>query len=558
MSQSGFFAQTGLIVFVAILLAAAAVYAFIRHRINFRNRIETQFGKAPAGTEADTLRQLADVWHAMQSRSSAAHCIDAVTWNDLDMDKVFSRVNACHTSVGEETLYAMLHSPCFTEAPLEKFEALLKALSDDPKMRLNLQVILSKMGRSPASGLYSFGCDAKSKRLKYPFVYTALAALPLLCAGLFFLSWQMGLFAVLLAFAVNIVAYSLTKLYIARELAALRYFSTLLWCAKKICRLGISPEITAELSGGLRVFRSIAGKISSVAKDKLSDADMLAEYVKIPFLTDIRNYNKAMGLIEKNTGAFLSLYERVGTLDAAVSVLSLRGSLPCWCRPEFTGKRGIEAKGICHPLLERPVPNDARIAQSCLVSGSNASGKSTFIKALAINGIFAQTINTCAADSFCAPFALVITSMAVRDDIASGESYFITEIKSLRRILDAIRGAYCVCYIDEILKGTNTVERIAASAAVLHFLGGLPCLSIAATHDIELTRILSKSFDNFHFEEQITGDGMVFDYQLKEGPSRTRNAIALLDYMKFDAQIIEEAQRQVKHFEQTGSWDLPH
>jgi DNA mismatch repair ATPase MutS len=147
--------------------------------------------------------------------------------------------------------------------------------------------------------------------------------------------------------------------------------------------------------------------------------------------------------------------------------------------------------------------------------------------------------------------------MAVRDDIAAGESYFITEIKSLRRIADYVRDGFCVCFIDEILKGTNTIERIAASAAVLWHLSEQPCLCVAATHDIELTRMLEERFDNCHFEEQITEAGMSFDYQLKTGPSRTRNTIKLLDYMKFDARIIESAQRMVERFEQTGSWDAP-
>lgn len=557
MSQSSIFAQTGLIVMAAVLLAAAAVYALLRHRINFRARIDAQFGKVPAGTESDTLRQLDNVWRAMQSHAPAVHCIDDVTWNDLDMDKVFSRINACHTSVGEETLHALLHTPFFSEAPLKQFEAVLEELDANPSKRLDLQVNLSKMGRSPASGLYSFGSDAKSKRLKYPFVYTALACVPLLCIALLFVSWQATLFAIALSFMVNIAVYSLTKLYIARELAALRYFSTLLWCAKKICRLGISPGITAELSDCLRIFQKIAGKISSITRDKLSDADMLAEYLKIPFLSDIRSYSKAIRLIEQNTGAFLTLYGRVGILDTAVSVLSFRKSLPQWCRPEFAGERAIEAQGVYHPLLDTPVCNDAVITRSCLVSGSNASGKSTFIKALAVNGILAQTIHTCAAGAYRTHFTLVISSMAVRDDIAAGESYFITEIKSLRRILDAVQNVACVCYIDEILKGTNTVERIAASAAVLNHLCAQPCLCIAATHDIELTRMLEGRFDSFHFEEKITDQGMAFDYKLMSGPSRTRNAIALLDYMKYDTRIIEEAQRQVKHFEQTGSWNAP-
>jgi DNA mismatch repair ATPase MutS len=123
--------------------------------------------------------------------------------------------------------------------------------------------------------------------------------------------------------------------------------------------------------------------------------------------------------------------------------------------------------------------------------------------------------------------------------------------------LDVARETFCACYIDEILKGTNTVERIAASAAVLRYIGGLDCLTVAATHDIELTRMLADGWDNYHFSEQITDEGMHFDYTVKPGPSRTRNAIALLGFMEFGDRIIADAQRMVEHFEQTGSWDEP-
>lgn len=557
MSQSSFFAQTGLIVLLAVIAVAAVVYALVRSRRKFRERIEAQFGQIPKGADDALLAQLAAIWRLRHSHASGAHYIDDMTWNDLDMDRVFARINACHTSVGEECLYSLLHSPSMDDAPLREREALLRLLDEHPDLRLKLQVILTRMGKSPASGLLSFGYEAASKQLKYPALYTILTFVPLLCTGLFFVNWATGLFAVLLSLVVNIVVYSFTKVVIDRELAALRYFSTLLWCAKKICRLNLSPEITAELSVHLRVFKKVAGKISSISKDRLSDADMFFDYLRVPFLSDIRNYNKALTLIEKNADAFRALYEHVGALDAAVTILSFRKSLPHWCCPEFTDERAIIAEGIYHPLLNTPVPNDAHISRGCLVSGSNASGKSTYIKALAVNGIFAQTIHTCTAHSFHTPLALVMTSMAVRDDIAAGESYFITEIKSLRRILNAVQEQYCVCYIDEILKGTNTIERIAASAAVLNFLGAQPCLCVAATHDIELTRMLAERFDNCHFAEQITDEGMCFDYRIKPGPSNTRNAIRLLDYMKFDAHIVDEAQRMVKDFEQTGSWSTP-
>lgn len=213
-------------------------------------------------------------------------------------------------------------------------------------------------------------------------------------------------------------------------------------------------------------------------------------------------------------------------------------------------------KDFYHPLLSKPVPNSGKISNDSIITGSNASGKSTFIKALAINGILAQTIYTCAATEFKLRHSIIITSMAVRDNITEGESYFIKEIKSLKRILDKVQDVPCMCFVDEILKGTNTIERIAASAAVLKYLHDKDCLCMTASHDIELTQILENKYDNYHFREEINDDGISFDYKLKNGPSQTRNAIRLLDYMNFEDKIVEDAQNLANNFTKEKVWPV--
>ena len=135
-----------------------------------------------------------------------------------------------------------------------------------------------------------------------------------------------------------------------------------------------------------------------------------------------------------------------------------------------------------------------------------------------------------------------MTSMALRDNLMGGESYFVVEIRSLKRILDALTDTLpTLCVIDEILRGTNTVERIAASAALLRYVQGRNCLVMAATHDQELTHLL-KNYAQVHFREELTEQGMHFSYRLMQGPADTRNAIALLRQMGFPEQVLQEAE----------------
>ena len=202
------------------------------------------------------------------------------------------------------------------------------------------------------------------------------------------------------------------------------------------------------------------------------------------------------------------------------------------------------------------MPNDFTAGGPLLITGSNASGKSTYLKAVAWNAVLAQTICTCTAERYAASVFRIYTSMALQDDLGAGESYYIVETRSLKRILDAAaEGGAVLCAVDEVLRGTNTVERIAASSTVLEALADAGALCIAATHDIELCGMLAPRFSMYHFEEQIQEDQMVFDYQLRPGPASTRNAIRLLKLMGFADQVVEKAQRRADRYFQDGIWE---
>ena len=145
--------------------------------------------------------------------------------------------------------------------------------------------------------------------------------------------------------------------------------------------------------------------------------------------------------------------------------------------------------------------------------------------------------------------------MALRDDISNGESYFIVEIRSLKRILDeSQKKEPLLCVIDEVLRGTNTIERIAASSQILNALQEKWILSFAATHDIELSYILDEIYTNYHFEEEVKEREVVFNYLLQPGRATTRNAIRLLDMLGYDQELVKNAGNAAADFECTGIW----
>ena len=196
--------------------------------------------------------------------------------------------------------------------------------------------------------------------------------------------------------------------------------------------------------------------------------------------------------------------------------------------------------------------------ENVLLTGSNASGKSTFLRTVAVNAILAETIYTVAAKSYDMPVCEIYSSMSLKDNLSENDSYYMAEIKSLKRIMDkAGSGRTIICFIDEVLRGTNTIERIAASSQILKELTAENVICFAATHDIELTHILDQSYSNYHFEEEVCGEDVNFNYHLKKGRSVTRNAIRLLKVMEYPDRIVKGAEQQVEEFTNTGKWKYP-
>jgi hypothetical protein len=437
--------------------------------------------------------------------------------------------------------------------------------ADNPEKRLELQILLSKMGRADYSGLHLFNYEDAPELVRHPALLNILTVLPLALMTLFLVSPPVAVLCVAASLVVNGVIHYRASRRQELHLNAVTYFNSMLWSVRRALELLRDKEVPSEVREGSIVselheasglFDPIRSFISGAIRQTrmYSEADYAIEFVRIIFLTQVKSYNRTVRFLAEHKAAFRELYRGLGELELALSVLSLRMSLPYHVRPEFADESAVRTEGLYHPLLDEAVPNNAAITRNSLISGSNASGKSTFIKAVAISGILAQTINTCTATSFQTRPALVVTSMAARDNILAGESYFIAEIRSLKRLLERAKQRYCLCFVDEILKGTNTIERIAASASILRGFNNLDSLCLVATHDIELTVLLGDMFDNYHFEEQVTDEGVSFDYLIRSGPSRTRNAIKLLATMGFDGEMVRGAEALVENRERKGHW----
>ncbi len=529
------------IILSAVAVVVGVVYAVMASRRKLRQKLERNFGEPP--TNHKFVSDSVCAYYTAMSKDSEEHLIDDLTFYDLDMDEVFVRINSCHSSVGEEYLYYLLHKPIFESQILNEREELMRGLSENPDLRMKIQIQLSKLGYSHFNGVSQLLNLKKVKPLRKSFIYNIFALLPVVGFAVCFFHLGTGIQIIALSFVVNVILHYRLKKVTETNLASMRYLSSMLHCAYKMSKFDneFINSYTSTLKTEYNELRALKKMTSAMSSKGASEFAFFAEYIDIMFLSDIRRYNKFAKTVAQKSENIIRLFETIGELDASIAIISYRKSLDYFCCPTFTTEEGVTAIGIYHPLVEEPVSNDVYLGKSILLTGSNASGKSTFIKAVAVNAILSQTIKTCLAKSFCFAPALVITSMAISDDVSAGDSYFVSEIKSLRRICNKIKEIRCICIIDEILRGTNTTERIAASVSMMKFLKRYDSTCIVASHDIELTEILKSEYENYHFCETMTNDGIYFDYKIKKGASKTKNAIKLLELYDFDKSIIEEA-----------------
>ena len=487
--------------------------------------------------------------------------VDDITWNDLDMDDIYMLMNNTQSSIGEEYLYALLRKPCLSKTELEERNRLIHFFNHKEEQRIALQTAIKSVGKLQQISVYQYinRLDEQESQSNLPHYFMAFGLL--LSVGLIFVNPAYGGICTLIFAVNNIIQYYKRKAEIDKYLTVVAYILRLLDSIGDIEKLNIEEisQYTDTLRKDKAVFKPFIRGAAILTSRSVSGnlLDTFVDYLRMLFHLDLIKFNSMITIFKKNREVLNRIFINVGLLDSMVAVASFREMLPYYCEPELTkgGRPFLSVTDLYHPLLSNPVPNSISETDSVLITGSNASGKSTFIKTMAINAILSQTIFTSISRKYRASYFIVFSSMALRDNIFSNESYYIVEIKSLKRILDHINPEIPIlCFIDEVLRGTNTLERIAASSRILASLAQKNALVFAATHDIELTHILEEHYRNYHFQERIADNQILFDYQLHSGRAVSKNAIKLLGVLGYSRKIIDEAEQAAEEFMRAGEW----
>jgi hypothetical protein len=266
-----------------------------------------------------------------------------------------------------------------------------------------------------------------------------------------------------------------------------------------------------------------------------------------PFLMWDVHCTWALGRWRDRNGTRLRRWlDALGELEALASLGAFAFEHPDFAWPELAAEPLLEAQALGHPLIPggRRVGNDVVLpsrGRALVVTGSNMSGKSTLLRAVGVNAVLAFAGAPVCARALRIGPARVATSMRVDDSLEQGVSHFYAEVRRLKEILDratSSTGARPVLFLlDEILHGTNSRERVAGACAVVRQLLAAGALGAVTTHDLGITALegeLGGVVHNAHFEEQITGDSMTFDYVLRPGIVTSSNALRLMRALGID------------------------
>jgi hypothetical protein len=524
--------------FLVLAIGAIAVIAGSWHlRRRERRRLLARI-RADWGRPIERDRDLAAIASYHRAVAAPDGSMDQRTWSDLDLDAVFAVLDRTQSSMGQQLLYHRLRSVS-GPASLEAFESLMVRLTHDIALRERCQLALAPLASASGYAVWQLAepgsLDVARWQALYPVLGVSMIAMVILSVF-----WPQLLIAVIAMAPILLAVRIVTAKRLGRVIAPFRLIGPLI--AAAITLRAVNDASNEPLTGplaedvpALTRLRVLSGWLTRDAMQMDPITGAIVEMANLLLLIDANALLLGALALRSGGPALRRTLAAVGAIDAAIAIASYRAGAAAWTRPTFhPGGSTIALADLRHPLLPDAVPNSIELARPCgvLITGSNMSGKSTFLRSAGVAMVLAQTINTCSAGRFEGPALAVRSCIGRGDDLVAGKSYYLDEVQAVIALVRAGEsGVPHLFLFDELFRGTNAVERVAGSEATLVELmqSATAHVIVAATHDIELVSLLNGLYTTYHFADHVGAEGLVFDYRLTAGPATTRNAITLLE-----------------------------
>jgi MutS domain V len=538
-----------------VIPAAMAVVRYLSWKRDGRvARLRDEWGK-PLDRWRD-IEAISEYHKGKAEGADPSAYLDDRTWADLHMDLVFKEVDRTRSSIGNQLLYHRLRSAPSPEE-LGRFERLIQHFGSREEERWDAQLLLSRLSHSAGYKLWSI-CRKEGVPTHWWYGLFPALALAVVGSAVAIPLWPRAFLVLLGLVGTNVALRVSLAFRVFHLLGPFKEIGALLKCAKEVLSDSVVAEIlgATQIDADLRAVSSLETTARWASRNSSTEnevAGVVYEYLNLFFMVDANAVLLATRTLRRSGPALLRIIEALGEVDVAISTASLRAGQSAWTIPEFTEPGSpIKLTDAWHPLIEDAVANSVvmKPGRGLIITGSNMSGKSTFLRTVGVTVVLAQTLNTCPARAYSSPPLRVRSAIGRSDDLTAGKSYYLVEVEAVLDLLQVSRSSQQHLFLfDELFRGTNTVERLSAGEAVLK---ALPLdageqrrhVVIAATHDGELVQMLEDSYDPYCFEETIEPDGLSFGYVLKPGPARTRSAIALLEINGAPANIVEQARKR--------------
>ena len=491
--------------------------------------------------------------YSYYSVSNDSNKLSEKTLIDLDFDSFFSFVDRTHSAVGQQYLYHQFLQQSITGKKLEEQESLVNFYNTHLDNKIDTSVVLRKLSKPNDYYFPHLLFSELPSKTYSPILIMLLQILTALMLVLAF-KYTVVIFFLIVLFAVNLVLHYENKSRVGNFTVYFSRLTSLSSTLRKILPLTNYHNDKKEmLSADVKEIDKITSQVLFLKTDNLQNSEFggvfwfAFELIKILTLSEISVFNKLVDKIRASRPQIHSVFKAIGEIDIALSICSLRDGLAFYSIPDFnTAAKNLDIKGLYHPLVSNCVANDISLRdRSLLLTGSNMAGKSTFIKAINLNALSSQVLNTSFTNSYTSPVWNLMTSMTIKDNLEENSSYYMEEVSSIGELIECSDNSekQYLFTIDEIFKGTNTIERISTAKAILEYINRSNHLVLVSTHDVELTKLLEKGFDLYYFQESISHKALIFDYKIRKGSLQKSNAINILEIVGYPESILTEARR---------------
>lgn len=541
------FAYRGSALATAGFGAAAVGFAFLVRRHDRQHEVQA-FDEALLTLCRRLHDRASERWHAFTETGGEFRDAEHPYSGDLDIfgqGSLFQWTGGVVTHVGRRRLAERLAAGPRQAAEIAADQAAVEALAPELDWRLAFFARGMSVRAAGADPEALLGWAEEKRPLLTPFLrvvrWLPLATLGLLAAAYAGLASYTP--AVLLVIAQASVFFSRAKALLAwaerlrRSATGVEAYRRMLAEAERCAAMSARIDMHTQRLRAERAAAALARLELISTWLEVQRIGLVHLILNVLVLWDVQFFAALDAWRGRHGGALRGWIESLAALEGLAVWAGVRHDFPAWTMPRVGDElRGVAGTAVGHPLIAA----GARVANPValpgpgslwVLTGSNMSGKSTYERTLGVNLVLAYAGAPVCAERFeCGRFA-VHTSMRNVDNLEKSVSSFYAELARMKRIVEAARGGVPVLFLlDEIFRGTNSEDRIAGAQTVLQNLLKAGALGIVSTHDLELGRWGENApgVEAYHFEEQYEDGRIVFDYTLRPGVSRTRNALALM------------------------------